>query len=293
MPTAPRPRALAALLCCLAAALLLHACAVRPPAGPARHPNLLLVFPDQMRGQAMGFLGEEPVQTPVLDRFAQQGLVLTHAVSNYPVCSPFRAMLMSGCWPWRNGVLANCNTQGAGFGYELPRDQRCWSDVLHDQGYALGYIGKWHLDAPRPPYVASSNNTAEFAWNEWCSPDRRHGFDFWHAYGTFDVHNAPEYWTTDMARDDRLKVYGRPDSGRRGVRTHRYTLMVETADDAPTRIVLHDNQADPWQLRDAAPAHPEVVRQLVDEELLPWLARAGDPWRVPPELLLVGRSGGS
>jgi len=37
-------------------------------------PNLLFVFVDQMRGQAMGFLGEEPVRTPSLDRFASEGL---------------------------------------------------------------------------------------------------------------------------------------------------------------------------------------------------------------------------
>jgi arylsulfatase A-like enzyme len=39
-------------------------------------PNPLFVFPDQMRGQAMGFLGEEPVRKPNLDRFASEGLVL-------------------------------------------------------------------------------------------------------------------------------------------------------------------------------------------------------------------------
>ena len=40
-------------------------------------PNLLFVFPDQMRGQALGFLKEDPVLTPSLDRFAAESLVLT------------------------------------------------------------------------------------------------------------------------------------------------------------------------------------------------------------------------
>ncbi len=60
---------------------------------PARRPNLVFVFPDQMRGQAMGFLGEDPVVTPHLDRFARESLVLTQAASNYPVCSPYRGIL--------------------------------------------------------------------------------------------------------------------------------------------------------------------------------------------------------
>jgi len=45
-------------------------------------PNLIFVFPDQMRGQAMGFMKQDPVITPNLDRFAQESLVLTNAVSN-------------------------------------------------------------------------------------------------------------------------------------------------------------------------------------------------------------------
>ena len=173
---------------------------------PKVPPNLVIVFPDQMRGQAMGFLGEEPVITPRLDRFAEESLVFTQAVSNYPVCSPFRAMLMTGRFPHKNGVLSNCNSKTTPFDNELRREDRCWSDVLKDQGYSLGYIGKWHLDAPRKPFVISGNNSSRFAWNEWCSPDRRHGFDFWYAYGTYDNHLAPEYWTTDGPRDRRVKI---------------------------------------------------------------------------------------
>ncbi|MFC1661274.1 sulfatase [Gemmatimonadota bacterium] len=169
-------------------------------------PNLVFVFPDQMRGQALGFLGEDPVVTPYLDRFAEESAVLPRAVSNYPVCSPYRAMMLTGMYPHANGVLGNCNTNGAEHGYELQTDARCWSDVLKDNGYKLGYIGKWHLDSPRRPYVDTSNNTQDFAWNEWTPPQRRHGFDFWYAYGTYDNHNRPEYWTTSAPRSDRIAV---------------------------------------------------------------------------------------
>ena len=168
---------------------------------PPQPPNLLIVYPDQMRGQAMGFLGEEPVLTPRLDRFAKESVVFTQAVSNYPVCSPSRAMLMTGKYPHSNGVLGNCNTSGSRHGYELRTDETCWSDVLKVLGYDLGYIGKWHLDSPHKPYVKSGNNTEEFAWNEWTPPERRHGFDFWYAYGTFDQHLTPMYWDTAAPRD--------------------------------------------------------------------------------------------
>lgn len=166
-----------------------------------QHPNLLFVFPDQMRGSALGFLGEEPVLTPNLDRFARQSVVFTQAAANYPVCSPCRAMLMTGLYPHGNGVLGNCNSRTAPYSIELHAHERCWSDVLADRGYSLGYIGKWHLDAPHAPYVDTANNRGEVKWNEWCPPERRHGFDFWYAYGTYDDHTRPMYWSTDAARD--------------------------------------------------------------------------------------------
>lgn len=165
-------------------------------------PNLLIVFPDQMRAHSQGFMNEDPVITPVLDRFAGESLVFTEAVSNYPVCSPFRAMLMTGKYPLANGVLANCNTNGTEHGYALREDERCWSDILRERGYSLGYIGKWHLDGPYKPYVKCYNNREDFAWNEWCPPERRHGFDHWYAYGTYDQHMKPMYWNTDAGRND-------------------------------------------------------------------------------------------
>jgi hypothetical protein len=44
------------------------------------------------------------------------------------------------------------------------------------------------------------------AWNEWCAPERRHGFDFWYSYGTMDEHLRPMYWTTDAPRDGAARV---------------------------------------------------------------------------------------
>ncbi|NNM03743.1 MAG: sulfatase [Gemmatimonadetes bacterium] len=175
-------------------------------AGVDRRPNLLFVFPDQMRGQALGFMGEDPVITPNLDRFAGEGVAFTQAVSNYPVCSPYRGMMLTGLYPHSNGVLANCNTNGAEHGYQLATEAHCWSDVLGENGYSLGYIGKWHLDSPYEPYVDTSNNSDDFAWNEWTPPERRHGFDFWYAYGTYDNHDHPEYWTTTATRSQRTRV---------------------------------------------------------------------------------------
>jgi len=166
------------------------------------HPNLVIVFPDQMRGSAIGFLNEEPVLTPQLDKFAREAVVLTNAVSNYPVCSPTRAMLMSGKYPFSNGVIDNCLSRTAPKGVELKESEVCWSDVLKENGYSLGYIGKWHLDSPYAPYIDCANNKGKYKWNEWCPPNRRHSFDYWYAYGTYDYHLRPLYWSNDAGRND-------------------------------------------------------------------------------------------
>ena len=166
-----------------------------------KKPNLLFIMADQWRGEALGYLGVEPVRTPNIDALAATGVALNNAISNYPVSSPARAMLMTGKYPNSSGVTGNCNSNTAPYGVELKETDVCWSDVLKEQGYSLGYIGKWHLDSPYQPYIPTSNNRGGTAWNEWCPPDRRHGFDYWMAYGTYDAHLKPMYWNTEASRD--------------------------------------------------------------------------------------------
>lgn len=188
----------------LGTCLILSSLLVQPYllAAEGQPPNLVYVFADQMRGSAMGFVGEEPVLTPNLDRLAEQSIVFTEAASNYPVCSPYRAMLMTGQYPHKNGVVSNCLNRTAPYGVELKKDSRCWSDVLSDNGYSLGYIGKWHLEAPYEPYIDCANNRGPSKWNEWTPPDRRHGFSYWYGYNTYDFHMRPLYWATDAGRQE-------------------------------------------------------------------------------------------
>lgn len=165
-------------------------------------PNIVFILADQWRGQAVGYMKKEKVQTPFLDSFASKGFVLTQMVSNYPVCSPARAMIFTGNYPFKNKVISNVNSASAPHGVELPEEMICWSDVLKKNGYSNGYIGKWHLDSPVQPYIPTSNNIGKVAWNEWTPPAKRHGFDYWYSYGTYDVHNKPMYWDTKATRDE-------------------------------------------------------------------------------------------
>ncbi|HOV74414.1 MAG TPA: sulfatase-like hydrolase/transferase [Candidatus Hydrogenedentes bacterium] len=165
-----------------------------------RPPNLVFVFPDEFRRQAIGCMGEDPVITPNLDRFASEGVVFTHAVSNRPVCSPYRASLLTGKYPFSTGVTTNCYDETVPYNVFLRESERCISDVLHDRGYCCGYIGKWHLEAPREPHLYSRGKGG--VWDEYTPPGpRRHGFEFWHSYGCHDDHLHPHYWIGDAPRD--------------------------------------------------------------------------------------------
>ena len=73
----------------------------------SRRPSILLVMPDQMRGQDMGCMGNAEVQTPSLDRLASQGLLFRNSFANTPVCCPARAIILTGRYAHMNGVVAN------------------------------------------------------------------------------------------------------------------------------------------------------------------------------------------
>lgn len=244
-------------------------------------PNLLFVFPDQMRGQAMGFLGEERVRTPNIDRFASEGLVLDNASATYPICSPYRAMLMTGKYPHANKVVSNCTNKTAPYGVELQVADRCWSDILKDKGYNLGYIGKWHLDSPLEPYIDCSNNHGDTKWNEWCPPCRRHGFDFWYSYGTYDYHNKPMYWRNHAKREEFHFVdqWGPEHEADLAIKYLRNENGAYRDPDKPFGLVVSMNP--PHMPYDLVPEkYVEEYADLTDEQLCtrPNIPSAGTKW---------------
>ena len=178
-----------------------------------QRPNVIYIFPDQMRNHAMGFWGRpefagagimpDPVQTPNLDRFAAQSAVLTSAMSNCPLSSPHRGMLLTGMFTENSGVPLNCNANRPVS--SLREDAVCISDVFADAGYECAYIGKLHVDLPTPNDPANPGHYVEAAvpaWDAYTPPERRHGFGYWYSYGTYDVHKHPHYWDTDGVRHD-------------------------------------------------------------------------------------------
>ena len=164
-------------------------------------PNLLFIFPDQFRNAAIGSNNQDPVKTPNIDELAGEGMIVSNAISSYPLCSPYRGMLMTGLLPYHNTVLTNSNSQRHQFDNNWQKDDISFSDVLVKNGYDAGYVGKLHLRSPAPIEGKDS-----VIWDAYQPKELRHGFNFWYAYGTFDQHNTPHYWINDAKEDEVTEI---------------------------------------------------------------------------------------
>lgn len=195
-----------ALLGLTVSQLLLAQTAVRP--------NVIYVFPDQFRNSAMQFWNEkgfkqavnfraDPVHTPNLDKFARESVVLSSAQSSCPLSSPHRGMLLTGMYPDGSGVTLNCNDSRPNS--NLRQDAIAISDVFAQNGYDCGYIGKLHVDYPTPNNPQNPGSYVDERapmWDAYTPKERRHGFNFWYSYGTFDEHKNPHYWDANGQRFD-------------------------------------------------------------------------------------------
>ena len=72
-----------------------------------QHPNVIFILTDQWRASALGYAGNDIVKTPQPDEFAKEAINFTNAVSVMPVCTPYRASLMTGRYPTTTGMFIN------------------------------------------------------------------------------------------------------------------------------------------------------------------------------------------
>ncbi|MAS96965.1 MAG: hypothetical protein CMO55_27555 [Verrucomicrobiales bacterium] len=102
------------------------------------HPNILFIFTDDQRWDAMGCAGNDLIRTPNLDSIAARGTRFSNAFVTLSICSPSRAAALTGRYNSENGVTV----VGKG---TLNSDEVTFAHLLKKAGYQTGVTGKWHL----------------------------------------------------------------------------------------------------------------------------------------------------
>lgn len=127
--------------------------------------NVIWIFGDQHRAQALGCNGDPNCRTPGIDRLSAEGLNFENALSGFPLCCPARGSLLTSRYP---------HECVPGHQHPLPSDAKTIAHVFRDHGYHTAWFGKWHLDG----FQESAGRAAMHI----VPPERRGGFDTWVGY---------------------------------------------------------------------------------------------------------------
>ena len=175
----------------------------------AIRPNIVHIVADDLGWKDVGFNGCQDIKTPNLDRLARDGARLTQFYVQ-PMCTPTRAALMTGRYPFRYGlqtaVIPSVSTYG------LDSAEWLMPQCLKEAGYTTAIIGKWHL-----------GHADKRLW-----PKQR-GFDYQYGamIGELDYFTHEEHGRLDWYRDNQP------------VREQGYTTQLLGAD-AVRLIEAHD-----------------------------------------------------
>ncbi len=108
----------------------------------SRRPNIIMILADDLGYSELGCYGNGFNETPRLDHLATQGMRLTCAYASAPVCSPYRASLMTGQYPARIGITDYLRPDDV---HPLDPKHITLAKMLRRNGYMTGLVGKWHL----------------------------------------------------------------------------------------------------------------------------------------------------
>ena len=122
-------------------------------------PNVIFIMTDQQRKDTLRCYGNDKVQSPSLDSLARRGVLFNSCYTTQPVCSPCRSSMVTGLFPSATGVIENK--------IPLPADKFSWMRAMHNAGYKVCYIGKWHLGTEPVPDYLDRWRGFDTGWNHW------------------------------------------------------------------------------------------------------------------------------
>lgn len=104
--------------------------------------NVIYILADDLGYSELGVYGNRFNETPVLDKMAKEGIRFTNFYAAAPVCSPYRAALMTGQYPARLHITDYLRPDAA---QHLDRNHTTLAEMFQQNGYRTGIVGKWHL----------------------------------------------------------------------------------------------------------------------------------------------------
>ena len=132
------------------------------------HPNVILVFIDDMGWGDFSCFGNETVATENIDQLAREGLRFEQFYVNSPICSPSRVAISTGQYPtrWRiTSYLAHRDLNNKrGIAQWLDPKAPMLARKLKQNGYATGHFGKWHMGGQRD--VGDAPLITEYGFDE-------------------------------------------------------------------------------------------------------------------------------
>jgi len=107
-----------------------------------KKPNVIFILTDDLGYSELGCYGNTFNETPNIDKLAAQGLKFKTCYAAAPVCSPYRAALMTGQYPARVGITDYLRPSS---GEHLNTAHTTLAEMFVENGYQTGIVGKWHL----------------------------------------------------------------------------------------------------------------------------------------------------
>lgn len=151
--------------------------------------NVIYILTDDLGYSELGCYGNQFNETPQIDKMAKAGLRFTNFYAAAPVCSPYRAALMTGQYPARLGIndylRPNANQH-------LNEKHITLAEMFQQNGYRTGIVGKWHLSGYVKDGAAEETLPDKHGFDEVLSSENRgiaEGAYYW-----------PYFWNKELAK---------------------------------------------------------------------------------------------